>query len=397
MQVFVIIIQVLVIFLIPYFLIKLRENKIIKTFGTIGAAYFIGIIISLILFLLRKVGVNISLNADVSQVGSYLAIGIAIPMLLFSTNLKTIKKLSKKVTFSFGLLIASVVAVSLIVGFSMKGVLSDSDILSGMAVGLYTGGTPNLNAIGSIFGLSGQTIALANLSDMLIGGIFYIFLLLACKPLLGKILKEEKSGYYTCDTEGVRNIDTISAEGITVKPLIISILSALGIAVFGAGVGILLWYLLGAKDGKMFDYLVPSVMITATVLGLLCSCSKRLRETKGNNLVGHYLILVFSVALAMSINFEDIGKGTLYIFLMFSVVTIGSFIVHIILCKFFKIDVDCAIVTLTAGIYGPAFIPAITKQIKNESLTAAGLICGSFGYAIGTFIGLAVGLFMGLF
>ena len=27
------------------------------------------------------------------------------------------------------------------------------------------------------------------------------------------------------------------------------------------------------------------------------------------------------------------------------------------------IDVDCTIVTLTAGVYGPAFVPAITKQI----------------------------------
>lgn len=397
MNILIIIIQILIIFLLPYLLIKLREKKVIKTFGTIGAAYFIGIMISLLLFLFRKAGVSITLDADVSQVCSYLAIGVAIPMLLFSTNLKTVKKLSKKVMISFGLMMASVVAVSIIVGFSMKGVLPSSNILSGMAVGLYTGGTPNLNAIGSIFGLSGQTIALANLSDMIIGGIFYVFLLIACKPLLSKILKEEKIGYYTCDTEGVRNIDTISTEGVKAKPLFVSILSALGVAVLGAGIGILLWYILGAKDGKMFDYLVPSVMITATILGLICSCSKRLRETKGNNLVGHYLILVFSVALAMSLNFEDIGKGTLYIFLMYASVTIGTFILHTLLCKIFKVDVDCAMVTLTAGLYGPAFIPAITKQIKNEDLTAAGLICGSFGYAIGTFIGLAVGLFMGIF
>ena len=45
-------------------------------------------------------------------------------------------------------------------------------------------------------------------------------------------------------------------------------------------------------------------------------------------------------------------------------------------------------VTLTAGLYGPAFVPAITKQIKNDDLTVPGLITGSIGYAIGTFLGM---------
>jgi uncharacterized membrane protein len=49
-------------------------------------------------------------------------------------------------------------------------------------------------------------------------------------------------------------------------------------------------------------------------------------------------------------------------------------------------------VTATAGIYGPAFIPAITKQIKNDALTVPGLICGSIGYAIGTLLGFALGM-----
>ena len=50
--------------------------------------------------------------------------------------------------------------------------------------------------------------------------------------------------------------------------------------------------------------------------------------------------------------------------------------------------------TATAGIYGPAFIPAITKQIKNDALTVPGLICGSIGYAIGTFLGMGIGLLL---
>ena len=51
-------------------------------------------------------------------------------------------------------------------------------------------------------------------------------------------------------------------------------------------------------------------------------------------------------------------------------------------------------VTMTAGIYGPAFIPAITKQIGDEKLTPVGLLCGSLGYAVGTFLGAGLGLIL---
>ena len=53
-------------------------------------------------------------------------------------------------------------------------------------------------------------------------------------------------------------------------------------------------------------------------------------------------------------------------------------------------------VTLTAGLYGPAFVPAITRQVGDESLTPVGLLCGSFGYAIGTFLGAGVAMLLAL-
>ncbi len=80
------------------------------------------------------------------------------------------------------------------------------------------------------------------------------------------------------------------------------------------------------------------------------------------------------------------------ILVLYGVITVGVFVLHIIISKFLNVDVDCTIVTLTAGLYGPAFVPAITKQIKNDDLTVPGLITGSIGYAIGTFLGILLGL-----
>lgn len=268
-----------------------------------------------------------------------------------------------------------------------------------MAIGLYTGGTPNLNAIGNILGVDGQTISYANLSDMIIGAIFYVFLLVLCKPMLKKFLKKRNDIHYQKEELSVQNYDDIR-EKINVfkeKSLLLNILYAFLMALLGALIGLIIWLITGAKDGKMIDNVVPMMMIMVTILGIVASFNKKVSSVKGNNLVGQYLILVFSFALASVIDFDNLSVNFLGIFLVFVLVTVCSFIVHVCISKLLKTDVDCAMVTLTAGLYGPAFIPAITSQIKNDDLTAPGLICGSLGYAIGTFLGAGIGLLLRLF
>jgi uncharacterized membrane protein len=382
------IIQLLAILVVPLLILKLRRLRFFKFIGTIGAAYLIGMIAAVGVFFINRAGVSLELNADVSEISSFASIGVAIPLLLFHTNISEVKKLSKKVLISFGVLTISVLIVTFITFFAYGKTVQDGAILSSMAVGLYTGGTPNLNAIGKIFGLNNTAIGIANLSDMLIGGVFYLFLLTACKPLLKRWLGESdgREIYYAKGSaaipEGVRN---------SRKPIVRNVLISFGIAVIGAGIGVLIWALRGAASGTMNDFLIPALMFTATVLGVACSFHRKISAVKESDDVGQYLILVFSFALAMSINLENVRENFLSVLLLYGIITLGTFAVHMLLSKVARTDIDCAMTTMTAGIYGPAFVPAITNQIKNEALTAPGLICGSIGYAIGTFLGMGVG------
>ncbi|MCK7486695.1 MAG: DUF819 family protein [Bacillus subtilis] len=113
---------------------------------------------------------------------------------------------------------------------------------------------------------------------------------------------------------------------------------------------------------------------------------------EGSNVVGHYLILLFSYALASSLDLSRIEGNLGRVMILLGMITILTFVFHALFSRLFKVDVDCAIVTMTAGLYSPAFVPAITSQLKNEALTVPGLICGSIGYAIGTFLGYLIGL-----
>ena len=99
---------------------------------------------------------------------------------------------------------------------------------------------------------------------------------------------------------------------------------------------------------------------------------------------------MFSFALASSLRLTGLSRNFLGIVQLLLLITVCSFALHTLLSRLLRIEADCTIVTMTAGLYGPAFIPAVTKQLNNEKLTAPGLICGALGYAVGTFLGVGL-------
>lgn len=387
------IIQILAIFIVPVLIMKYHNFVISRLLGTIGTAYLLGILVAVFIYLLNIMGLNIILSTDVGEIGSHLAIAIAIPLLLFSANLKEAKKLSKKVLLSFTSLVISALVVSALVFYIYGKSINYGAELTAMAVGMYTGGAPNFNAIGKFFRLDSTILGIAVFSDMVIGAVFYMFLLLLAKPLLSKILRSSDNEVYVKESSDIENMDELDYSKFKItKELVNRFLVAFGIAIVGAIIGLLIWMMMGSEDGRMTDYLVPAIMITVTVLGIVASFNEKIRKTNGMNVLGQYFILVFSFAIASSIDFTQIEGLFGSILMLYGVITIGVFVLHIIISKFLNADVDCTIVTLTAGIYGPAFIPAITNQIKNKELTVPGLITGSIGYAIGTFLGILLGL-----
>ena len=381
------ILQLIAIFAVSLLILRWRDRGLIRTFGTIAMAYFWGIAVAVAVWLLNRLGLHVRLNADVGQIGSYVCIGLAIPLLMFSTDLGAVKRLAKLVLISFAALLLSVMAVVVVAGRTLGASFPWGRQLAAMAAGMYTGGSPNFNAVGVILDVPSDVIAVGNLSDMIVGTIFYIFILLAAKPLLGRLLdRRARKGPYMKGDGETANVDALEWHGFHAG-IVRNLLLALCCVAVGGVIGFLVWK---GKGGALTDPLVPAVMITGTVLGLALSFVRSVREVPENAAAGHYLILVFSFALASSLDLSTLRGSLLHTVALLGVVTVCSFLLHALLCRVFRIDADCAIVTMTAGLYGPAFIPAVTKQLKNDTLTAPGLICGALGYAVGTLLGTGI-------
>lgn len=383
--------QIIACFGVPVLILRRREKGLTKLLGTIAMAYLWGILLALAVWLCNRFGLSVKLSADVGQIGSYVCIGLAIPLLMFSTDLGQVRRLTGKVLLSFGLLIASVVAVVLLIGRTYGASFPWGRELSAMATGMYTGGSPNFNAIGVILRVPGDVIAAGNLADMIVGSLFYVFILTLAKPLLGRLLdRKARQGDYMNPDGEVENVDALYWKGFT-RPLLRNLLLSFGCVAVGAVIGVVLWLL---KGGAITDHLVPPVMIAGTVLGLALSFVPKVRQVPENSAAGHYLILVFSFALSSSLDLSMLGAGLWKTVGLLALLTVCAFTLHAILSRFFRIDADCTVVTMTAGVYGPAFIPAVTGQLKNDKLTAPGLICGALGYAIGTFLGSGLYFFL---
>ena len=75
----------------------------------------------------------------------------------------------------------------------------------------------------------------------------------------------------------------------------------------------------------------------------------------------------------MSIDLKMLAKEILPTLAFFACIQIGSILLHLLLCKIFKIDGGTALITSTAGIYGPPFIAPVANAYGERELIAPAL------------------------
>jgi uncharacterized membrane protein len=73
---------------------------------------------------------------------------------------------------------------------------------------------------------------------------------------------------------------------------------------------------------------------------------------------------------------------------MFIIIT--HLVIVLLAAKLLKVDLAEAVVASAAALVGPAVTAAIATSRGWRTLVTPGIMCGIFGYVIGTFIGVSV-------
>ncbi len=350
-----------------------NRYKVFKYLSPIILCYLTGIVAGNIRFL------DFDRNLMTNVTG--ISIFIAIPLLLFSSDIVKWLKHSKTTFLSFFLGVLGVVTSSIIACLIFRDNLEEAEEVAGMMIGVYTGGTPNMSAIGLSLKVEEETFILLNSADIVFSAIYFIFLLTIAKKTLLLFLPRFK-GY---NGENKNNQD--ESDNFKELPLwdkIRNIAAGSLVSLSMVGIGLLFSWLI---SGKMDE--IRIVILTITTLAIACSFIKPVRSIKGTYPSAEYLLLIFAVAMGTMADFSELIKASSSLFYFCGIVVGLSVIIHFLLSFLFRIDADTVIITSTAAIFGPAFIGPVANGIQNREIIVPGITMGLLGYAIGNYVGLA--------
>lgn len=363
--------QFTLICLFPFFSRRLYKRKVAPPWlSPVVMCYALGILLSN----LRLFPLDGKLSATVTEA----TIVLAIPLLLYGTNLHRWFGHARSTVFSFALCVAAGLISTAAAAFIYGHRVEEPWRLSGMLVGIYTGGTPNMQAIGLALNASQESIILLNAADVLIGAAYLLFLTSFAPRLYGLLLAPFPNG--ESREEALVESPPHGPE-INYRDSIRAIFLTLGIVGSSLAACRLLF---GSLDNVAF------IMLLLTTLSITASLFPRVRRLENTFETGEYFLLMFCIALGMLADFSEILAQGLDIVAFSLIAFVGAVLLHLLGAALFRIDRDTLLFTSVAALYGPAFIGQISIVTGNRQLVFSGIAMGLVGYAVGNYLGIGL-------
>jgi uncharacterized membrane protein len=162
------------------------------------------------------------------------------------------------------------------------------------------------------------------------------------------------------------------------------LLKALGLSILIGGIGGVLYMFAPVKE----EYRMAVMVLSVTTLGILASFIKSINKTEKTFQLGMYLILIFSLTVATKSDLRTMfGEGMWDLVFFISWCYWGSLLLHLILAKIFRIDADNFLITATAFVFSPPFVPLVANALRNKDVIVTGLTGGVIGYLLGNYFG----------
>jgi len=316
---------------------------------------------------------------------------LAFPLLLFSLNVRRWIRFARKGFISVILALISGLVMVTAGFFVFKNVIPEAWKLAGMFVGIYTGGTPNFVALSMALDVNPNTFILTSTYDMIVGAFLVLFFITIAPRIFRAILPAYHGSAAEPTSEIIETIpdDMESYHGIFKKDTFLHLLGAFGlsVAIFLLAFGLSL--LLPAIPQMVV------VILTITTLGIIASLNKYFNQIEKTFQLGMYLIMVFSFTVASMADLKTMFSiGVVNLILFITWVYFGSLILHLLLARIFRIDADNFLITATAFIFSPPFVPLVAGALRNKDVIVTGITGGIIGYILGNYFGVGLAYFL---
>lgn len=309
-------------------------------------------------------------------------VALSLPLLLFSLDMKQWLHLAGKTILSMALAILSIILVSAAGYLWISGV--DNWKLVGMAVGVYTGGTPNLAAIKTALEVDPELFLTFHTYDIFVGLLCIVFFITIAQKVCGLFLPAFKIESAGLEGQGEIHEDTDNYRGM----LSFGVLKGLGMA-FGLS-ALIVGTSLGISQFAPKSQSTSVTILMITTLGIGASFIPKIRNIEKTFQLGMYLIMVFCLTVSSMSNLERLAKLNTPLLTYVLVCVFGTMTLHALLCRLFKIDADTFIITSASAICSPPFVPVVAGALKNKAIILSGLTTGIIGYAVGNYLGITM-------
>ena len=304
---------------------------------------------------------------------------IAIPLLLFQADLKRIVRESGPTLVAFGIGIVGVVAGT-IVGVSLLDLGPKEAELAGIFTGTYIGGGLNFAAVAEATGMQDDSmLAAAVAADNVITNLH--FLLIIFVPGISWMANKypthhmDNAVLFDADTEGdVHRIADLGLAGL---------MAALALAFALAAIGKLVADLLGVPDYSILVITVLALMVATFMPG-------QVEKLSGYREAGVVMMFIFLASVGASADIWELIEIAPVLFVFATVIVVVHLLILFAVGKVFGLDLAELAMASAVCIGGPASAPALASAKGWRDLLIPGLLLGSLGYAVGSFIGVSV-------
>lgn len=315
------------------------------------------------------------------------SVALSLPLLLFSLDIRRWTKVAGKAMLSMFLAVVAVVLIASAGVFIILPDMSESWQVAGMAVGVYTGGTPNVAAIKTALDIDPALFVVVHSYDTIMGALYILFCVTLAQRFFLLFLprfKQSKTDPAQGGEEGAEGIEAYcgfwkprTLLGLFLAIVVSLIIVGLSLAISG----------LAPEDLKM-----AVVILAITTLSIVGSMIGPIHRIEKTFQLGMYVIYVFCFVVGSMARFETLAAVDPAVVAYITFCVFGTMALHALLARLFKIDADTFIITSVAAVCSPPFVPVVAGALRNRLIVLSGLTTGIMGYAIGNYLGITIGL-----
>ncbi len=320
-------------------------------------------------------------------------IPLSVAMLLFRADMKKIIKDTGKMFICFNIGAVGTVLGAIIAYFCLQSAIPELHKMAGVLTGSYIGGGVNLFAIASSVGMDETLLSAEVVADNFVMAIAFFLLLWLPSSKFGK--KNYPHPHQAqVEARGITSGSKTLAGSYWGKQEIslLDLAMTVSVAFVVVTVATKIAELLGSVTSGILHTILGNqfVILTVVAVALASLFPKFFANLKGAQEIGTFLIYIFFVVIGCPADLWSVIKNAPLLFVFCGIIAAINILVLLGVGKLFKLPIEELSVSSNANLGGPSSAAAMAVAKGYDNLIIPAILCGLYGYMIGTPLGLII-------